>query len=269
MNAFLAIAELELRRMAGGRRTLVLAALLAVAALLAAAVRAWMPPLPGRVGGWELVFVVLYAVVYLQTLVILVPLLHATSLIRDDEEEGTLVYLTSRPVPKPVILLAKMAALACFSTAVLLAGSLAFQLAFGLAGDEGLPELGRRWRFMAATGLGALVYGSLFALVGLLSQRGMIFGIVYGFLSEFVLVNVPAIVNRLTVMHWLRSVAMSGEELPAEVEEALGFIQLDPNELAAPATAVPVLLVTAAVCVGLAMLVISRLELRGAREETG
>lgn len=267
MSAFLAIAELELRRMAGGRRTLVLAALMGLAALLAAAVRAWMPPLPERVGGWELVFVILYTVVYLQALVILVPLLHATSLIKDDEEEGTLVYLTSRPVPKSVILLAKMAALTGFSSAVLLLGSLAFQLAFGLAGDEGLPDLALRWRFLAATALGALVYGSLFTLVGLLSQRGMIFGIVYGFLSELVLVNIPAIVNRLTVMHWLRSIAVSGEELPAEVEELLGFFRL--MDLAEPGTAVPVLLCLTAACVGLSMLVISRLELRGAREETG
>lgn len=260
-GALLAIAELELRRMAGGKRALLLGVLLLGAAALAGVVRAFAPPPPGE-EGWTLVFLA-EALLYLQTLVILVPLLHATSLLKDDEEEGTLVYLITRPVPRPALLLAKFVAMAAFAGLALCVGMLAFMAAFAWCGPTPFPAFARGWRFLLAAELGVVAYGGLFTLVGIVSRRGMIWGIVYGFLSEFLLATVvPALAKRLTLMHYLRSVALSDQELPA---------QLPPNvlDLSSPWTAGLVLLAVGGGCLLLSMAAISFLELEGPREETG
>jgi ABC-2 type transport system permease protein len=259
-GALLAVAELELRRMAGGRRALVVLILLLGAAALAGAVRAWAPPPPVE-DGWRFVFL-LQALLWLQTLVLLVPLLHATSLVKDDEEEGTLVYLVTRPISRAGLLLAKFAAMLLFAGGSLLLGFLAFLGAFAWLGADPYPAFAHGWRFLLAAELGVLAYGGLFTLVGLVSRRGMIWGIVYGFLSEFVLATlVPALAKRLTVMHYLRSVALAGEELPEGLPGVL--------ELSSPGLAAAAAVAVGLGCLALAALAISLQELEGPREETG
>lgn len=264
MSALVAIAELELRRMLGGRRALVIGGLLLCVALLAAAVRFWAPPPPARVGGWTLAFLGLEVLLYLQTVVILVPLLQATSLIKDDEEEGTLVYLLTRPVPRGQMLLAKFAAMLLVTAGALVAGQLTFQAAFAWAGPDPYPAFAHGWRFMLAGALAALAYGSLFTLLGLVTRRGMILGIVYGFLSEFVLQFFPVVLRQLTVMHHLRSIALSGEVLPEELKRLPGL-----TDFSDPWSSGLVLVVSSAGLLGLGTLAISVQELGGPREETG
>jgi len=264
VSALVAIAELGLRRMLGGRRAVVVGGLLLCVALLAAAVRAWAPPPPDRVGGWTLVFLGLEVVLFLQTVVVLVPLLQATSLIRDDEEEGTLVYLLTRPVPRALLLLAKFAAMLLVTAGALVLGQLAFQAAFAWAGPDPYPAFANGWRFLLAGALAALTYGSLFTLIGLVTRRGMILGIVYGFLSEFVLQFFPVVLTRLTVMHHLRSIALSGEVFPEELSRLPGL-----TDLSDPWVSALVLILASGALLGLAMLAISVQELGGPREETG
>lgn len=260
-HALVAIAELELRRMLGGKRALVLGALLLGAAGLAGVVRAFAVPPPGE-EGWTLVFL-LVALAYLQTLVLLVPLLHATSLIKDDEEEGTLVYLLTRPVPRPLLLLAKFTAMVVFAGLTLLLGMLLFLGAFAWCGPEPYPAFARGWRFVLAAELGVLAYGGLFTLVGMVSRRGMIWGIVYGFLSEFVLATLlPVLAKRLTLMHHLRSIALADLELPPGLPTSM-------IDLTSPWLSAAVLLVVGGGCLCLAMLAVSLQELEGPREETG
>ncbi|RMG18138.1 MAG: hypothetical protein D6731_02770 [Planctomycetota bacterium] len=241
------VATLELRQAIGGAKILVVVLMLFALAALAFAVRALATPPPelGPEAFWPAIYLLMLNFVFLQTTVILVPLAFATSLLRNDIDQGTLVYLWTRPVPRPTLLLAKFLAASAVSAGLLVVGMGLFCLAFLLPGGDpsggAFDWLGRTVDFMAAAVLGAVGYGALFALFGLVFRRGLIWGIAYGFLSEFVLTNFPAVVREVTVMHYLRAVALSGVDVRslglrfdpedlAEVERLLGF--LDPPSAA-------------------------------------
>lgn len=258
-SILLALVELELRQMTGGRKSLALGLALAGTTTLAAVVRGFAePPAPEF---WGVVFTLMLTFLFLQTLTLLIPLLYATSLLRNELEEGTLVYLVTRPIAKPVLLIAKYAAATLFSSALLIVGFVAFYAAFLVFGPSELGDFAyadRLLRFMVAGVLGVVGYGAIFTLVGLISRRALIWGIAYGFLSEFVLTMIPAVVKKLTVMHYLRSIALSDLRFgDQDVGEFLGLL-----DLASPGTAVFTVLAAAAGCLFLASLLISGREMR-------
>lgn len=268
LEAMRTVASLELRRMLGGPRPFVLAALTLVVAVLGFVVRKFAPD-QGVPEAWGWLYVLMLTFLFLQTIGILVPLLHASGLIRDELEEGTLVYLFTRPLPKPLIFLSKFAAASALSGAIVGGGMLAFHVAFMLAGPT--PAVGLSTHllpFVAAGLLGVLGYGAIFAFAGLLTRRGLILGIVYGFISELILANIPAVVRELTLMHYLRSIALSRVTLqPTEeqgVREALGLLELAP----AGQAAVTVLLV-ACVATLLSLVFVSRIEFAGQAQTEG
>lgn len=269
LDAMLTVAGLELRRMLGGPRPFVLAALTLVVAVLGFVVRKFAPD-PGAPEAWGWLYVLLLTFLFLQTIGILVPLLHASGLIRDELEEGTLVYLFTRPLPKPLVFLSKLAAASALSGVIVGGGMLAFHVAFMLAGSTPAVGLGTHLLpFVAAGLLGVIGYGALFALAGLLTRRGLILGIVYGFVSELILANIPAVVRELTLMHYLRSVALSqvGKAQPGDDEglrEALGLLELAPV-----GQAVSTVLLIAGVATLLSLVAVTRIEFAGQAQTEG
>lgn len=268
LEAMRTVASLELRRMLGGPRPFVLAALTLVVAVLGFVVRRFAPD-PGAPEAWGWLYVLLLTFLFLQTIGILVPLLHSAGLIRDELEEGTLVYLFTRPLTKPLVFLSKFVAATGLSAAIVGGGMLAFHVAFMLAGST--PAVGLTTHllpFVAAGLLGVIGYGALFALAGLLTRRGLILGIVYGFISELILANIPAVVRELTLMHYLRSVALSqvgaqaGED--QGLRDALGLL-----ELASPGQAVMTVLLVAGVATLLSLVAVSRIEFAGQAQTEG
>ncbi len=265
LGAMAAVTELELRRMLAGPRPFVLGGLALGVAVLGFVVRRFAPD-PGAPEAWGWLYVLLLTFLFLQTISILVPLLHTSGLVRDELEEGTLVYLFTRPLPKPHIFLAKLAAATALSAVIIVGGMLAFHVAFALAAGGATEGVGigtHLLPFMAAGVLGVIAYGSLFAFLGLMTRRGLILGIVYGFISELILANIPAVVRELTLMHHLRSVALSrvGAAPPGEEEglrEVLGLLELAP-----PGQATLTVLCVAAACVVLSLVVVSRVEFAG------
>jgi ABC-2 type transport system permease protein len=264
------IAALQLRQLLGGTRLLVLGVLLAGLVILPGVVRVFAPPADAPAAVYPLVFVMMLNFVFLQTVVILVPLLLATSLIRDEVEEGTLVYLVTRPLPRPVLLLGKYAAITLVAAGLVAVGMTLFELAFLLpGGDPTDGEFG--WGqllvdFILAGLLGVLAYGAVFTLLGLVFKRGLIWGLVYGFVSELVLTNVPAVVREVTIMFYVRSIALSHFELRRlgldmrademdEVKEVFGFF-----ELASPGSSALTLLAITAVALALSAALMWRRE---------
>jgi ABC-2 type transport system permease protein len=266
VDSLLALIKLSVRQMAGGKKLLVVALLLVGAAALAALVRnAGNEPREG----WGVVSTVMLTFLFLQALVILIPLLFATSLLRDEIEDGTLVYLFTRPVPKWKVILAKYAASTVVCGALVVAGMGLFQLAFLVPGGGGEKEFGwatRTLAFMGAGFLGVVTYGALFTLVGLISKRGLIFGVAYGFLSEFLMTLLPAVIKKLTVMHYLRSIALSGLDLEKlRIDDLPGL-----SDLSGATPSVAVLVVAAALLLGASCVLVSKKEfltLKGADSE--
>lgn len=267
MNAFTAVrsvVRLEAHQILQGRKVLVILLLLAGAAAMGFLVRRFAPDpeVP-----WGFVYLFMMVFLYLHTMVILIPLLFFTSLVREETDAATWVYLQTRPIRKPVLLLAKFLAAWAASAVLVCTGMVLFHAAFTIPGKSDSLE------FAWASNLGAMIhagvlgvtgYGALFTFVGLATRRALIFGIAYGFLSEFLLTLFPAVIKKTTLMFYLRSVALRSLTSlgDPEIDRLLGM-----TDLASTGTAALTVLVSSAVFLALSAIVISRLsfvESRGA-----
>jgi ABC-2 type transport system permease protein len=263
MSQIETLAWLEVRQMIGGAKLIAIAVMLGGLAALAMAARVISEGSPVPAQG---LFLFMMNFVFLQTMVLLIPLLFATSLIQNEVDSGTLVYLVTRPIPRPMLLLSKFAAVTAVSGALVLAGMAAFLIAFLLPGGDPTGGEFSWWGHLAdfaqAGLLGVLAYGALFTLAGLIFKRGLIWGLAYGFISEFVLTNIPALVRKVTIMHYLRSVALADVDITRfasgvrkkdleEVSEVVGLL-----DLATPGSALITVAVIAAICLTLSSLVV-------------
>ena len=227
-GSLISVFMLEVRQIIAGKKLLVVALLLAAAAALAFIVRRFAPD---SEPGWPVIYMFMMTFLYLHTLVILVPLLFMTALIREETDEGTLVYLVTRPVAKPMLLLTKFAAAAAVSATLIALGMVLFHAAYTLPGKAGAGDFdwaGRLSAFLRAGVLGVIGYGALFTLAGVLMRRALIFGIAYGFLSELILSMFPAVIQKTTIMFYLRSTGLSGSGSWAdrELDAALSLLDL-------------------------------------------
>ena len=123
-----------------------------------------------------------------------------TSVVSQEMEQQTIVYLLTRPVPRWRILLAKfLATLLATILAVWLASLL---LALGVRGLHhwGQLSLGHDLLFLA---LGSLAYVGFFLLLGTLLHRPLLFGLLYVFGIESWLPNLPGSFKMLSLMAYL------------------------------------------------------------------
>jgi ABC-type transport system involved in multi-copper enzyme maturation permease subunit len=148
-------------------------------------------------------------------LVVLLPLVFGTALVVQEAEAKTLVYLLVRPLSRGSLLLGKfLGAWAAASvqlvatlalTALLLLGSDAWARAADAAGHLVLLAV--------ALVFGALAYGALFTLVGLVFTRPALVGLFLAFGWENVIQFLPGWIKNLTVRHHLASL-LPGDLLP-------------------------------------------------------
>ncbi len=170
------IFALTLRALARSRRTLVVIALLAVPVLLA------LIYVSSEGKSQSEGFVIeLFVSLVLPILMPLTALIFATSALGGEIEDRTLLYLTLRPVPRWVVIVAKLLATTLITT-VLVEVSLAATYLVGTQGSGAVQNLGAL--LLAGLG-GCLAYSSLFLLVGLwLPRRGLLVGFIYVLLWE-------------------------------------------------------------------------------------
>lgn len=162
-------------------------------------------------------------ILYPQSTVVLVTLLHASGLLAVELEMKTLTYLTTRPLAKWRILCGKYAAVAATLFVPSVAGIAASWLVLGRPGG-GLLLLA----YWTAAGAAVLAYGAIFALLGIiLPKRAMVLGLMYIVVESFISF-VPAVVNSLTVSYYLRSIVarIVGLEVPPEFARVVGDASL-------------------------------------------
>jgi ABC-2 type transport system permease protein len=163
------IAGLTLRQLLGRRRTLLLAGLGGLLVLVAILRR-----LGGEAGDEAEWTTQLLATFGITTLLPLVALIIGTGAFGAEIDDGTIVHLLAKPVPRSTIVLTKLL-VAWLLTALLTV------IPIGIAGvvaggDEG-PSLALG--FAAAAVLGSLVYSALFLAAGLVTSRAFILGLIY------------------------------------------------------------------------------------------
>ena len=140
-------------------------------------------------------------------ILVLLACVFGTSVVSQEMEQQTIVYLLTRPVPRWRILLTKF--LAALLATILAVGLASLLLALGTRGLHhwGRLPLGRDLLFLA---LGSLAYGGLFLLLGTLLQRPLLFGLLYVFGIESWLPNLPGSFKMLSLMAHLWVLAPHG-----------------------------------------------------------
>lgn len=113
------------------------------------------------------------------TLLPLVTLVLSTTSLGMEIEDGTIVYLLSKPLSRARVITTKLAA-SWLPAAALVSLSAAFSGAIALQGAE--PTL--LVAFVIAVAFGALAYSSVFLLLSLLTSRALVIGLIYVFIWE-------------------------------------------------------------------------------------
>jgi ABC-2 type transport system permease protein len=223
-----AVFGLSLEGMLWSRRSLVLGVFLAIPVLIAIVYRLVLAArLPAEITGLHL-YGYLVALFWVRNALPLAALFYATALIADEVEGRTLTYLLTRPVRRSAILAGKFGAYVV--TTLCLALPAAVVTFFVLATSSGVslaasvPDL---FRDLGVLSLTLLVYGALFALMGVLMKRPLIPGLLFLFVWEMA-ANLPGYVPRFTITAWLRSLVrhrpagrgmseIFGQVLPADL----------------------------------------------------
>lgn len=124
------------------------------------------------------------------------------SMIRDELQSDTLGFLTTRPVGRARLFFGKyLSEILWLQIVVALHGL----LLLGVGALRQVPGIGALVPlFLLAQVLAVLAWGALSALLGLLTRRYMMLGILYGFVVELGLGRIPTNINTLSITRHLR-----------------------------------------------------------------
>ncbi|MFC8619898.1 ABC transporter permease subunit [Micromonospora purpureochromogenes] len=165
-----------------------------------------------------------------------VALIVGTGVLGAEIDDGTVVHILTKPLPRWQIVLPKLAVATVVSATTVavplfVAGVLADSVRLGLA-------------LAAASALGALAYSALFLALSLLTRRPVLLGLVYVLIWEGLLGNFVRGTKVLSIQQWV--VAMAD--------------RMAPTDLLSTTVSVPVAAVlTGVVAVGFTVLAIDRL----------
>ena len=143
------------------------------------------------------------AQLYLLLVVPLFCLSNFGAMIRDELQEDTMAFLITRPVSRARIFLLKYFALAAWLQIIVLGNVLAFWV---VGVWLGIPDATSLIALLAAVQfLAVLAFGALASLIGLVTQKYLVAGIVYGFIVEFGIGRIPTNINVLSISRHLKT----------------------------------------------------------------
>lgn len=187
------VVSLTLRVLLGRRRGLLFLALPAVLLLLALALR-WAA---GVDHGVTASFLSTFAI---GTLLPLLALVAGTGVVGPEIDDGSIVYLLAKPVPRWHIAASKLVvAIGCVTVfgAVPIAGA-----ALIMSGAHGGLALG----FFVGAFVAGLGYCAVFALLAVVSRHAVVFGLVYALVWESLIGNFVPGAQTLSIQQWALAV---------------------------------------------------------------
>jgi ABC-2 type transport system permease protein len=122
----------------------------------------------------------------------------ATETFGGEREGHSMIWLLTRPLPRPAIYLAKFTALLPWSLGLNLGG---FALVCLAAGRPGRVALELYW---PAVFWGTLAFSALFCLIGAVFRWPAVVSIVYSFFLEVILGNMPGYLKRVSISFYTR-----------------------------------------------------------------
>lgn len=234
----LTVARLTARGLLGRRRGLLLLAVPGLLLVLSVVIRV-------TVGQDESTTVDVLGTLALGTLVPLLGLIAGTGAIGPEIDDGSIIYLLAKPLPRWKIITTKL--MVSFGCTVVF-GAIPTYLA-------GVILFGNFESVAVAYGIGALVagaaYSAIFLLLGVVTRHAVVVGLLYSLVWESVIGSFVTGAKTLSVQQWALSVARQIAD-PGVITSAVHL-----------PTAVPLLVVVTLGASGLAAARLSRLTLTG------
>jgi ABC-type transport system involved in multi-copper enzyme maturation permease subunit len=129
---------------------------------------------------------------------------YGTSLVADEVEDKTITYLFTRPIPRGAVLLGKyLSYLACTISVVLPAVVIVWLLIVPIGSTLG-PAFPDLLSDLGMIVLGLTAYGALFALAGATLKRPLVFGLIFVFGWEMLVMALPGYFKHATVAYYLQ-----------------------------------------------------------------
>lgn len=203
-----AIIRLTARQLLGQKRTILMLVFALVPVLIAVLYRVAGNDDPQR---WAAS--ALNARLIVGTFLPLAALVFGTAALGSEFEDGTAVYILSKPIPRRVIVLSKLL-VAWLATAGLV---LAAAVTATLVALWGEPADGILAGFALAVVAGSLAYCALFTWLSVVTSRALIAGLLYAFIWEGVITRLFAGVRFLSVRQYTLGIADTLVDVPARV----------------------------------------------------
>jgi hypothetical protein len=185
--------------------------------------------------------------IFLTFLLPLWSLSFATEALGGDRESNSLVWLLSRPLPRPAIYLAKFVALLPWSLGLNIGG---FALLCVAAGEPGLTAFRLYW---PAVLWATLAFSALYYLMGAFFRRPAVVAIVYAFFLEVIFGNMPGYLKRVSIGFYTRCMMFEAAgDFGMQPERPDIFLPVDGT------TALAVLIGLTVVLLGAGMIVFAR-----------
>jgi ABC-2 type transport system permease protein len=168
----------------------------------------------------------------------------AASVVSQEVEQKTIVYLLTRPIPRWKLLVYRaLAAVAMVAAVAVVAALLMSAAVFG----GGLLANPVMWRELPALLLGAAAYTTFFVFLTLLLNRAMIYCLLYAFGWEALIPNMPGDIFHFSIYSHMS--ALAGHPAPPEAQHGFaGALAGQAMGHAIPAsTALPALIGVSAV----------------------
>jgi len=206
---FTTIARITLRALLGRRRTILLLVLAGVPVLVGLLVRA-------NTDGVDEVGPTLDGLV-VRIILPLVALVFGTAALGSELEDGTAVHLLTKPVGRTTIVLAKVAVAGTLTAALVVPSTVitAILLTRPVA-DAGANAVSMGLAVL----VGSFVYVAIFAALGVITSRGLIFGLGYALIWEGLLAGLLPGTQVFSVREYVRGIANAVS--PAVIDSVVG-----------------------------------------------
>ncbi len=176
MRAFLALLAATLRQLLGGRRIIPLALM----GLLPAVVVVALLAQERTVAGAREVFHDAPVTILFFIVLPVASLVFGAGALGDERRDGTLSFILLRPLPRSLLAAAKLLGAWLATLAVVGVGAACMSVVLGLR----FSDWGTLGPLLLAVALSSLSYVSVFLVLGYLTQRAVLIGLVYAFIWE-------------------------------------------------------------------------------------
>lgn len=140
----------------------------------------------------------------------------ATAALGSEVEDGTIVYLLLKPVPRWQIVVSKL--IVTIGVIVVFVTASIYLTALVL--DRGPGELRVAFAFALGASLGSAAYAAMFSFLGLITSRALIGGLLYVFVWEGLLTRLFVGARNWSVREYMSGITDAFSTLPVDVFEA-------------------------------------------------